>query len=108
MITVTTDSIEGKPPLKVLGVVKGSTIRARHVGRDIVAGLRNLVGGEVTEYTALLAQSREEAMQRMEGRAEELGANAIVGMRFMTSMVMSGASEMLAYGTAIIVEESEA
>ena len=88
-------------------MVKGSTIRARHVGRDIIAGLRNLVGGEVVEYTALLAQSREEAVQRMERRAAELGANAVVGMRFMTSMVMGGAAEMLAYGTAVEVDEAQ-
>ncbi len=96
------------PTLQVLGLVRGSTIRARHVGRDIMAGLRNLVGGEVQEYTTLLAQSREEALQRMEERAEELGANAIVGMRLMTSMVMGGAAEILAYGTAVVVEEPKA
>ena len=107
MIIVTTDSIEGKEIVRVLGMVKGSTIRARHVGRDIIAGLRNLVGGEVVEYTALLAQSREEAVQRMERRAAELGANAVVGMRFMTSMVMGGAAEMLAYGTAVEVDEAQ-
>lgn len=107
MITVTTDSIEGKKTLKVLGMVKGSTIRARHVGRDLMAVLRNLIGGEVVEYTSLLAQSREEALQRMERRATDLGANAIVGMRFMTSMVMGGAAEMLAYGTAVEVAETE-
>ena len=107
MITVTTDSIEGKKTLKVLGMVRGSTIRARHVGRDLMAGLRNLIGGEVVEYTNLLAQSREEALQRMERRATDLGANAIVGMRFMTSMVMGGAAEMLAYGTAVEVDETE-
>ena len=105
MITVTTDSIEGKKTLKVLGMVRGSTIRARHVGRDLMAGLRNLIGGEVVEYTNLLAQSREEALQRMERRATDLGANAIVGMRFMTSMVMGGAAEMLAYGTAVVIED---
>jgi len=107
LITVTTDSIEGKKTLKVLGMVRGSTIRARHVGRDLMAGLRNLIGGEVVEYTNLLAQSREEALQRMERRATDLGANAIVGMRFMTSMVMGGAAEMLAYGTAVEVDETE-
>lgn len=106
MIITTTDSIEGKPTVEVLGMVKGSTIRARHVGRDFMAGIRNLIGGEVTEYTTLLAQSREEAVIRMVGRAEDLGANAVVGTRFMTSMVMGGAAEMLAYGTAVIVKES--
>ena len=107
MIITTTDSIEGKPTVEVLGMVKGSTIRARHVGRDFMAGIRNLIGGEVTEYTTLLAQSREEAVIRMVGRAEDLGANAVVGTRFMTSMVMGGAAEMLAYGTAVIVKECE-
>lgn len=107
MIISTTDSIEGMPTEKVLGMVKGSTIRARHVGRDFMAGIKNLIGGEVTEYTTLLAQSREEATQRMVGRAEKLGANAIVGTRFMTSMVMGGAAEMLAYGTAVVVKESK-
>lgn len=107
MIISTTDSIEGMPTEKVLGMVKGSTIRARHVGRDFMAGIKNLIGGEVTEYTILLAQSREEATQRMVGRAEKLGANAIVGTRFMTSMVMGGAAEMLAYGTAVVVKESK-
>ena len=107
MIITTTDSIEGKPTVEVLGMVKGSTIRARHVGRDFMAGIRNLIGGEVTEYTTLLAQSREEAVIRMVGRAEDLGANAVVGTRFMTSMVMGGAVEMLAYGTAVIVKECE-
>ena len=105
MIKATTPSIEGMPIVKVLGMVKGSTIRARHLGRDIMAGFRSAIGGEVTEYTKLLAQSREEALRRMELEAEELGANAVVGLRFMTSMVMSGAAEMLAYGTAVVVKE---
>ena len=105
MIIATADTIAGMRVVKTLGMVRGSTIRARHMGRDIMAGLRNIVGGEVGEYTKLLAESREQSIQRMEERAEELGANAIVGMRFMTSMVMSGAAEILAYGTAVLVEE---
>lgn len=104
MIVVTTNQIEGKRIVTTLGLVRGSTIRARHIGRDIVAGLRGIVGGEVTEYTKLMAESREQASQRMIEQAEKMGANAIVGTRFMTSMVMSGAAELLAYGTAVIIE----
>jgi uncharacterized protein YbjQ (UPF0145 family) len=103
MIVVTTEQIEGRRITENLGLVRGNTIRARHMGRDIMAGLRNIVGGEVKEYTVMLAQAREEAIQRMIERAEELGANAIVGTRFVTSMVMSGAAEMVAYGTAVKV-----
>lgn len=103
MIVVTTDQVEGKRITETLGLVRGSTIRARHVGRDIMASLRNIVGGEVKEYTVMLAQAREEALQRMIEQAEKMGANAIVGTRFVTSMVMSGAAEMVAYGTAVKV-----
>ena len=103
MIVVTTEQIEGKRITETLGLVRGSTIRARHVGRDVMAGLRNIVGGEVKEYTVMLAQAREEALQRMIEQAEKMGANAIVGTRFVTSMVMSGAAEMVAYGTAVKV-----
>jgi uncharacterized protein YbjQ (UPF0145 family) len=103
MIVVTTEQIEGKRITETLGLVKGSTIRARHMGRDVMAGLRNIVGGEVKEYTVMLAQAREEALQRMVEQAEKMGANAVVGTRFATSMVMSGAAEMLAYGTAVKV-----
>ncbi len=105
MIIVTTDQLEGKRIVKTLGLVRGSTIRARHLGHDFMAGLRNLVGGEITDYTKMLAESREQAIQRMTKEAEGMGANAIVGTRFVTSMVMSGASELLAYGTAVVVEE---
>jgi len=104
MIVVTTDRIEGKQVVKTLGLVRGSTIRARHVGRDVMAQLRNIVGGEITDYTKMLAESREQALQRMVEQAESMGANAIVGTRFVTSMVMSGAAELLAYGTAVVVE----
>ena len=103
MIVVTTEQIEGKRTTETLGLVRGSTIRARHVGRDVMAGLRNSVGGEVKDYTAMLAQAREEALQRMIEQAEKMGANAIIGTRFVTSMVMSGAAEMVAYGTAVKV-----
>ena len=104
MIVVTTDKIEGKQIVKTLGMVRGSTIRARHIGHDVMAGLRNIVGGEITDYTKMLAESREQAIQRMVQEAEGMGANAIVGTRFVTSMVMSGASELLAYGTAVVLE----
>jgi uncharacterized protein YbjQ (UPF0145 family) len=105
MIVATTNDVPGRRVVRVLGLVRGNTVRARHVGRDIMAALRNIVGGEVTEYARLLAEAREEALSRMARRAEEMGANAIVGVRFTTSMIMSGAAEMLAYGTAVEVEE---
>jgi len=104
MIVVTTEQIKDKRIIETLGLVKGSTIRARHVGHDIMASLRNIVGGEVKDYTLMLAQAREEPLQRMIEQAEKMGANAIVGARFVTSMVMSGAAEMVAYGTAVKVE----
>lgn len=104
MIIVTSDRIEGKKIVKTLGMVKGSTIRARHLGRDITASLRSIVGGEISEYTKLMAEAREEAIHRMVEQAEKMGANAIVDTRFVTSMVMSGASELLVYGTAVVVE----
>ncbi len=107
MIIVTTDHIPGMRVSKVLGLVSGSTVRARNIGRDIVATFRNIVGGEVLEYTKLLAVSREESLQRLEARATALGANAVVGMRFMTSMVAQGGAEILSYGTAVIVEEED-
>jgi uncharacterized protein YbjQ (UPF0145 family) len=104
VIITTTETISGKKVVKTLGLVKGNTIRARHLGRDIVAGLRNIVGGEITEYTKMLAESREQALDRMQEEAEKLGANAVVGMRFITASIMGGAAELLAYGTAVIVE----
>jgi uncharacterized protein YbjQ (UPF0145 family) len=103
VIVVTTEQIEGKRITETLGLVRGSTIRARNIGHDIMAGLRNIVGGEVKDYTVMLAQAREEALQRMIEQAEQMGADAIVGARFVTSMVMSGAAEMVAYGTAVKV-----
>ena len=104
MIITTSEQIAGKKTIKTIGWVKGNTIRARHVGRDIMAGLRSVVGGEITEYTKMMAESREQAIQRMVADAEKQGANAIIGMRFTTSMIMSSASEILAYGTAVVVE----
>ena len=103
MIITTSDQIEGKAITKTIGLVRGSTIRARHVGRDIMAGLRSLVGGEITDYTKMMAEAREQAIQRMVEDAEKKGANAIVGMKFTTSMIMSNASEILAYGTGVVV-----
>jgi uncharacterized protein YbjQ (UPF0145 family) len=104
MIMSTTETIEGKKIVKHLGLVKGNTIRARHIGRDIMASLRNVVGGEITDYTKMMAESREQALDRMIEDAQNLGANAIVGVKFATSMVMQSASEILAYGTAVVVE----
>ncbi|MFH1884875.1 MAG: YbjQ family protein [Planctomycetota bacterium] len=104
MLLSTTDTIEGKKIVKHLGLVKGNTIRARHIGRDIMAGLRNIVGGEISDYTKMMAESREQALDRMMEDAQKLGANAIVQVRFATSMIMQSASEILAYGTAVVVE----
>ncbi len=104
ILVVTTEGVPGKKVVKSLGLVRGSSVRARNLGRDITAVFRNIVGGEVPEYTQLMAQSREHALERMKGEAGKLGANAVVSVRFMTSMVMSGAAEMLAYGTAVVVE----
>ena len=103
MIITTSDQIEGKKITKTIGLVRGSTIRARHVGRDIMAGLRSLVGGEIVDYTKMMAEAREQAIQRMVEDAEKKGANAVVGMKFTTSMIMSNASEILAYGTGVVV-----
>ncbi|MFZ2146715.1 MAG: YbjQ family protein [Sedimentisphaerales bacterium] len=104
MILSTTDTICGKKIVKHIGLVRGNTIRARHIGRDIMAILRNIIGGEITDYTKMMAESREQALDRMIENAQKLGANAIVQIRFSTSMIMQSASEMLAYGTAVVVE----
>ena len=101
MLITSTFDIADKKIVKTLGLVKGNTIRARHVGRDIMAGLRGIVGGELHEYTKLLAESREQALDRMIEDAEALGADAVVGVRLTTSMVTQGAAEILAYGTAL-------
>ncbi|MBC8869376.1 MAG: YbjQ family protein [Planctomycetes bacterium] len=105
MIVVTSPDIAGKKVVRTLGLVRGNTIRARHVGKDILAAFRNLVGGEIHEYGKLLAEAREQALDRMVDEAEQLGANAIISVRFATSVVMGGAAEMLAYGTAVVVED---
>jgi len=104
MIIVTSETIAGKTIKETLGVVRGNTIRARHLGKDIKAGLRNLIGGEITEYTKLLGESREQAIDRMVQNAVGMGANAVVTVRFATSTLMGGAAELLAYGTAVVVE----
>lgn len=105
MILTTTESIKGKKIVRTLGLAKGNTIRARHIGRDILALLRNIVGGEITDYTKLLAESREQSLDRMVADAQRLGANAVVEVRFATSVLMGGAAELLAYGTAVVVED---
>lgn len=101
MLIATTETIAGHDITQTLGLVRGNTIRARHVGRDITAALRNLVGGEVTEYTKMVAESREQALDRMVAEAEKLGADAVVAVRFTTSVITSGAAELLAVGTAV-------
>ena len=104
MIITTSDQVEGKTVVKTVGLVKGNTIRARHVGRDIRAGLKSLVGGEITDYTKMMADARDQAIQRMVEDAEKKGANAVVGMRLSTSMIMQNAAEVLAYGTGVVLE----
>ncbi|HPR31807.1 MAG TPA: YbjQ family protein [Prolixibacteraceae bacterium] len=101
MIISTTESIPNKEITAILGIARGSTVRARNIGKDIFAGLKNIVGGEIEEYTELQAQSREQAMQRMVQDAERMGADAIIGFRLENAMIMQGAAEILAYGTAV-------
>lgn len=105
MILTTTETIKGKKIVRTLGLARGNTIRARHIGRDILALLRNIVGGEIRDYTKLLAESREQSLDRMMADAQRLGANAVVGVRFSTSVIMGGAAELLAYGTAVVIED---
>ena len=104
MILVTTEHVPGQQATASLGLVRGSSIRARHLGKDIMATFRNMAGGEVLEYSKLLGESREQAIDRMIEEADSLGADAIIGVRFQTSMVMQGAAEMLCYGTAVKLE----
>jgi uncharacterized protein YbjQ (UPF0145 family) len=106
LIVATTSDIFGKEIVKTLGIVRGSTVRWRHLGKDILATLRNLVGGEIEEYTKMLAESREQALDRMMSDAKRIGANAIVGARYSTSDIAAGAAEILVYGTAVIVKEN--
>ena len=105
MIVVNTETVAGFQVVQVKGIVQGNTVRAKHAGRDIAAGLKNLVGGELKGYTELLTESRREAIERMMGQAQQLGANAIVNVRFTTSAVTSGAAELYAYGTAVVVQQ---
>ncbi|MFD1425632.1 uncharacterized protein YbjQ (UPF0145 family) [Kroppenstedtia sanguinis] len=104
MLIVTTDHVPGHRVLEVKGMVKGSTVQAKHIGKDILAGLKNIVGGEIHDYTELLKEARRVAIQRMSEQAEQLGADAIVAVRLQTSAVMDGASELIAYGTAVVTE----
>jgi uncharacterized protein YbjQ (UPF0145 family) len=107
MLVTTTHDIAGKRIVKTIGMVRGNTIRARHVGRDFMAGLKNMIGGEISEYTKMIAECREEALDRMIAQAVENGANAVVGVRFATSEMMEHAAELLAYGTAVIIEDED-
>ena len=104
MLITTTETIANHRIVKTLGLVRGNTVRARHVGKDIMASLRNVVGGEIHEYAKLIAESREQTLDRMVAEAEALGANAIIATRFTTSVMMGGAAELLAVGTAVIIE----
>jgi len=107
MIVVTTNEVEGRRVVRVLGTVEGSIVRARHVGSDLMAGLRNIVGGEVHGYSRLMTEARAQALDRMRESARQMGTNAVIGARFATSMIMGGAAEILVYGTAVVIEESE-
>ncbi len=104
MIATPGSSVAGYRVTKTLGLVRGNTIRARHIGRDITALFKNMIGGEIEEYTKMMAESREQAIDRMCAEAQERGANAVVDVRFATSYIMSAASEMMAYGTAVVIE----
>lgn len=106
MIVVTSEDVPGKQIVKTLGLVRGNTIRARHIGKDIMAGLRSIVGGEIHEYAKLIAEAREQSIDRMVAEAKQLGANGVVAARFTTSVIMGGAAELLAVGTAVIIEET--
>lgn len=108
MIVVTSEYIAGKKIVKSLGLVRGSSVRGRHVGRDLIAHLRNAVGGEIVEYTKMMAETREQALDRMLEEARELGANGIVSVEIVANMTMPGAAEILAYGTAVIYEDEDA
>jgi uncharacterized protein YbjQ (UPF0145 family) len=104
MIIVNTDFVPGHRIHKSMGLVRGSTIRAKHLGKDLLAGLRTIVGGEVKEYTEMLVEARNESLRRMQAQAEKTGADAVINVRFVTSQVMTGAAELLAYGTAVMLE----
>ena len=104
MIIVTSENIAGHKIVKTFGLVRGNTVRARHLGKDILAGLRTLVGGEIHEYAKLIAESREQSLDRMAAEAESLGANAVIATRFTTSVILNGTAELLAVGTAVLIE----
>jgi len=108
IIVTTTHTVAGKRITRTIGLVKGNTIRARHLGHDFMAGIKNMVGGEISDYTKMIAECREEALDRMMAEAVANGANAVVGARFATSEMMEHAAELLAYGTAVVVEDEEA
>ena len=103
ILVTTSERLDARPVVTVFGLVRGNSVRARHVGRDIIASFKNMVGGEISDYTKLLGESREQALDRMVEQAAEMGANAVIGTRFSTSMVMGGAAELLAYGTAVLL-----
>lgn len=105
MLMTTTDTIPGKQIVRVIGLVKGNTIRCRDLGHDLMAGLKNIVGGEITDYTKMMAECREEALDRMIAQAHANGANAIVGVRITTCEVLAQSAELLAYGTAVVIED---
>ena len=105
MIIATSESLPGQRVKEVLRLAKGNSTRAKHVGKDFIAGLRHIVGGEIREYTEMMTEAREEALRRMVGHAQELGADAVIAARFTTSMVMQGVAEILAYGTAVKLED---
>lgn len=105
MLVVTTNNVAGKEITKVIGMVRGSTIQSKHIGKDFMAGLKTIVGGEITEYTEMLENARQVALGRMIKDAENAGANAIVNVRFATSAVMQGAAELMVYGTAVVIED---
>ena len=104
MLVVTSPDIPGRKIVRTIGLVRGSTIRAKHLGKDIMAGLRGMVGGEIGEYTQMMAESREQALQRMIADAEKQGANAVISLQFGTAMIMQSAAECIAYGTAVVME----
>jgi len=104
MIIVTSETVANHKIVKTIGLVRGNAVRARHIGKDIMAGLRNIVGGEIHEYAKLMAESREQSLDRMAAEAASLGANAVIATRFTTSVMMGGAAELLAVGTAVVVE----
>ena len=108
MIMTTTEAIPGRSVEQVFGLVRGATIRAKHIGKDVIAAMRNLTGGEIVEYTRMLAIAREEALDRLQEEARAMGANAVIGIRFQTSTVMRGAAELLCYGTAVRLSEPDA